>query len=479
MSQSKKRILSLLFFSLLYIVIMAFVACGGTGIPTDTNQDTTPEDTNEVTEMATEAPTQALTEAPTETPTEAPTEAPTEPETEPVTEAPTGEIDSDFKAMWLSQFDMKPIYTAAGGQRPEENFRKSIAKVMQNVASWGFNTVIVQMRPNADSFYPSEYYPPSSYVVGGYANDFVYDPMPIVIEEAHNAGLEIHAWINPLRCMKPDEMAQVSDEYLIKQWYNLQTPAEKNTRIILNGVYLYLNPAYPEVRELIVNGALEIIKKYDVDGLHMDDYFYPTTAPAFDARAYAAYESTTNTPMSLADWRRDNINKLVKSLYAAVKAEDPSVTFGISPAGNITHVHGEDYADVYTWCANEGYIDYICPQVYFGFEHASFPFDRVCHDWQNLIKVDSVKLVVGVTFGKAQSGSDGFAGTGKNEWSEHKDILKRCVEYTSGLEKCVGMSVFCYQYFVNPNSGLEVRATEEERANFVPVFKDITWFEEE
>jgi len=445
--------------------------------------------TNMATDTSTEAP---ATEAPaTEAPvTEAPvTEAPaTEaPETEePATEAPVagyvtqykGSVDADFKAMWLSQFDLKAIYTAGTSQRPVDSFRTKIAQVMENVAALGFNTVIIQMRPNADSMYPSEYYPPSSYVVYSYANTFAYDPIEIAIEEAHKCGLYVHGWINPLRGMKTTEITSVDSKYQVKKWWD--DTATKGKYVVPFNEMVYLNPAYEDVRQLIIDGAAEIVRKYDVDGVHMDDYFYPTTDGSFDARAYVAYKNEANkageTAMSLKDWRRDNLNKLVSGIYAAVKAENPNVVFGISPAGDLNKVYDTHCADIKTWCAEEGYIDYICPQVYFGLEHQNFGFVKVCNDWQNIIKTDKVKLIIGVTFSKASTQTDQYAGTGKDEWKNNKDVLKRCVIETGKLDKCAGMAVFCYQHLYDIATGKPKVDVKLERENFVSVFKDFTWF---
>ena len=129
-------------------------------------------------------------------------------------------IDSDWKAIWLSQFDMQPIYTNGSKQRDEADFRNRMAEVLDNVQSDGFNTVVLQLRPNADSIYPSDVYPPSKYATGTYANEFTYDPVAIIMELCRERNLSVHGWINPMRGMSEDEIKQLDDKYLIKQWYN-------------------------------------------------------------------------------------------------------------------------------------------------------------------------------------------------------------------------------------------------------------------
>ena len=382
-------------------------------------------------------------------------------------------IDSDWKAIWLSQFDLQSIYTNGGAQRSEADFRNRMNQVLNNVVNDGYNTVVLQLRPNADSIYPSNVYPASKYAVGSYANGFAYDPVAIIMELCKARGLSVHGWINPMRGMSDAELQQVSNSYRIKQWYNDST--KRGDYLVLVGSTWYLNVAHPEVRKLICDGAAEILAKYDMDGIHMDDYFYPTTDASFDSKAYNAYKSAGGT-LSLSDWRKDCLSTLVAELYATVKTHDLRALFGISPAGNINTVVDSQYADVRKWCANPGYIDYICPQVYFGFEHASWAFDKTCLIWQDIIKTDYVSLIIGVTFGKALSGVDNYAGAaGKDEWTRHKDVLLRSLQYTQQLDKCVGITVFCYQHLWSPSSGSIVPETQQEHEAFAAYLKVVTW----
>lgn len=382
----------------------------------------------------------------------------------------------DMKAMWLSQYDLAKVYCSGSAQRSQKSFASYIKTILSNVKGLGFNTVIVQVRPFADSMYPSEFYPMCSMVVGSYGKDSSYDPFAIVVEEAHTLGLSVQAWINPMRAMLDSEIGKVDDRYLIRQWYN--DSALKGKYIVECSGRWYLNVAYEPVRQLIIDGAREIVEKYDVDGLHMDDYFYPTKDASFDAAAYVEYVKDGGKS-SREDWRRQHLNTLVSGLWGMVKEQDEDMLFGISPAGNYNTVYNDQYADIYTWCAEVGYIDYICPQVYFGFEHGSCDFVKVSETYQNMIKTDNVKLIIGMTLGKALSGASGgedkWAGTGKREWIENKDVLLRGLEYTKQLPKCHGVAYFCYQYFYDPISGKAVAGTRAERDNFLPLLETISW----
>ncbi len=385
----------------------------------------------------------------------------------------------DFKAMWLSQFDMQKIYLVGGAQRAEESFKSYAREIMANIKSVGINTVIIQVRPYADSMYPSEYYPMSSVAVGKYGAGASYDPFSILLASAHAEGLSVQAWINPMRAMLEGEIGSVGDVYPIKQWYD---DRELKGKYIVNvSGRWYLNPAYEEVRALIIDGAREILEKYEVDGLHIDDYFYPTGVGAsFDSAAYGDYIREGGRA-ELADWRRERLNELVSGLYSAVKEKDADLLFGISPAGNFKTTYESMYADIYEWCGKGGYIDYICPQAYFGFEHATYDFVKVVTAYQSMIKAEGVNLIVGMSLGKAYGGYDGnidqYAGSevGKNEWIKNLDILYRELEYTKTLDKCRGVAYFCYQYFFDPVSGAEINKTADERALFVPLLGEISW----
>ena len=481
---------------LMCLILASAVSCNQGGEPISSESDGTDSinrgdeletngqtatDGSMSTDIQTEKRTEKNTQKQTEKSTQAPAERPTEPaldrddkdeENKVVNTEYTALNYKDMKCMWLSQFDLSPIYRENGIQRDAESFRALMATVLDNVKESGINTVILQLRPNADSMYPSEVYPPSAYVVGAYGREFSYDAVEIILELAKERELSIHAWINPLRAMTDAQIGSVPRKYAIRKWYDDE---------YLNGKYIvkvndnwYLNPAYAEVRELILQGAREIMESYDFDGLHMDDYFYPTTERSFDSAAYYQY-FRENGKLAVADWRRENLNKLIREMYSLVKSAENGALYGISPVGNWNNVYNSHCADMYTWCAEEGYIDYICPQVYFGMEHGSFDFVKTCLEWQSYIKNDNVKLIIGMSLGKAQSGTDNYAGDGKYEWRDNKDVLKRCLEYTKELERCVGVAYFCYQYFYDPITAEPNSATQEERDNFLPLLKDISW----
>jgi len=361
---------------------------------------------------------------------------------------------NNMKAIWLTQFDLSEMWAS----NSESAFRANIKKVLQNCSNNGFNTVFVQCRPNGDATYRSNLYPWSKYVFTygeGYSATATknYDPLAVTIDEGHKLNLSVHAWINPLRLMGADEIVNVSDNYKLKQWYN----SKRGTYVVdVNGTY-WLNPAYKEVRQYIIDGAKEIMANYSVDGLHIDDYFYPTTEAYFDQEAFnsSGYQNIYN-------FRRYNMNLLVSGLYSAAKAIDIDLIFGASPAGNPTKVINSHCADVALWCSSSNYIDYIMPQLYYGFEHPSAPFDSMAQKWSSIVTSPTVRFYIGVPLYKAVDPSLSTSYDGQ-EWYNYDDIIKRQIQYCdNNMPKCKGLGIFSYNDLVK--GGADV-------TNMIPALK--------
>ncbi|MDE5946383.1 MAG: family 10 glycosylhydrolase, partial [Oscillospiraceae bacterium] len=241
----------------------------------------------------------------------------------------------------------------------------------------------------------------------------------------------VHVWINPLRCQTAEEFKKISDEFITKKWFN-----EFEGEYIVNvDGRMWLNPAYSEVTELIVNGIIEIIKKYDADGIHIDDYFYPTVSEDFDAKPFS--ESGES---DLSKWRIENINKLVSEIFSAIKDYDEDILFGISPQGNINQNYNSQFADVKKWCSEAGFCDYIVPQIYFGFKNDSCPFDEVFNQWYDMTKESDISLIIGLAVYK-QGKEDKWAGAGQNEWIDDPDVIKKQQDFISEYEN-VGFSLY-------------------------------------
>ncbi len=367
-----------------------------------------------------------------------------------------------MKAIWISQFDLQGIL-AETTQRSEESLRKIFATLCDKLAKDGYNTVIVQVRPYGDSFYPSAYYPWSSYALGSYGVYGSYDPLKVMIEEAHKVNLSFQAWINPMRVFgdaKTFELINVS--YKIREWFD--NPTKYPNYIYKHETYHYLNVAYEEVRQLIIDGAAEIVRYYDVDGVHMDDYFYPTKIPKeFDFDAFKTSGYTT-----LIQFRKNNINKLVSGLYSAVKKENKNVLFGISPAGNIENVRNSCCLDIDTILSHKGYVDYIMPQIYWGFEHDSQPYKTCLANWQALVKEPSIKFIVGLTASNIEEQSN-------IEFVVNQDIFQRYLTHTQSTGMFDGLCIFSVAtlYDVKTGASSTHENVKAEMDNFLPLFKTV------
>ncbi len=376
-----------------------------------------------------------------------------------------------IKGIWISQYDTAIFNPGNAVQRDKNNFKSRVEKICKAISESGFNTVVLQVRPFGDSYYPSELYPPSSFVVGSYGKDFKYDAFKIFIDIAHKYELSVHAWINPMRLMTEAEIQKISTDYVIGEWY--QDEAKRNEHLYLytddNGTKrYYLIPGIEENRKLVADGAAEICRNYNVDAVHIDDYFYPTVSTAFDK---AHYESVKDNYGSLSEYRLTMVNQLVKGIYKAVKEVDESILFGISPAGSIDNNMSSLFANVRLWGSKDGYCDYLAPQIYWGFEHPNSKqkFDLCTEDWAELCTNPNVKLVVGMGIYRANNPSATNSDTA--EFAENKDVIKRQLEYLQNHEKVEGFIMYSFQDLFD-DYGRDRRPLEAERANFAQILKD-------
>lgn len=333
------------------------------------------------------------------------------------------------KAVWITYYELSGFTQDS----TEQDFRKKINKTFKELKSNGFNRVTVQVRPFADAFYKSDYFPVSSYCFKEQGSELIFDPLEIMVESAHKYKLSIEAWINPYRVSNSDDFSQLSKNNKAVEW-------QGTDNLIVCDSGIYFNPASDEVTKLISNGVREIAENYDVDSICFDDYFYPSTDESIDKSSYAAYKKSKGDK-SLADWRRENVSKMIQSVYSTVKSVDENITFGVSPASNAESNYNTLYADTQKWCTEKGYVDYICPQIYFGFQNENQPFMKTTKSW---IQMADCTLYVALPLYKAEK-EDEFAGdNGKKEFIDNNNIIARQVTYLSKLSDVKGYYVFSY-----------------------------------
>lgn len=349
----------------------------------------------------------------------------------------TADEDEYIKSVWLTYYELQKLTDSAN----ENEFTRKAQSLIREIKQMGFNTLTVQVRPCADAFYASKYFPSSKYCFGVQGANMPYDPLKIICSVCKQESIKAEAWINPYRVSQDNKIDALSDSNIAKKWYSSK---RKKSYVYVAKSSIHFNPAVDEVTRLIVNGVIEIVKNYDVYAIHFDDYFYPDTDEKIDSEQYEKYKSKGGK-LSLGDWRRENISKMIKAVYSAVKKENPNVKFGISPASNIKNDYSALYADVEKWASEDGYADYICPQIYFGFKNIYQPFMFTTKKWIGI--TTSAKLYVGLALYKCGS-ADKYASPDDksiiNEFKSSNNIIARQITYLSKLDEVQGFYVFSY-----------------------------------
>lgn len=345
------------------------------------------------------------------------------------------------KAVWIAYYELSEFTKG----KSEYEFEQKINDEFSKLSSYGFNTVTAQIRPCADAFYLSEYFPSSVYFNGTQGGEMLYDPLEIMCSVAQKYKLNIEAWINPYRVSQADDYTKLSPN-------NFAIKNKRMTKVVDGKIYF--NPAYDKVTDLIVNGVKEIVENYNISAIHFDDYFYPTQSKNFDKKEYKKYGGD----LSLTDWRRQNVTTMVKRVYETINTVNKNIEFGISPASNIENDKNSLYADIETWVKNR-YVDYICPQVYFGFKNVYQPFMFTVKKWAKLCENTDVDLYIGLPLYKANTKDKYAAENDKsiiNEFRNNNDIIARQITYISKIDKIKGYYIFSFSQLTSENAKEEV-----------------------
>ena len=314
--------------------------------------------------------------------------------------------------------------------------KNNIKKIISNIKSMNLNTIILQVRSSSDSIYNSKIYPKSLYLVNNEYDNY-YDVLAYFIDEAHKYNIKIIAWINPYRVRTTENINNITDRNPAYKYLNT------DTIYINNGVFY--NPSKKEVTDLIIKGVEEVLE-YDIDGLLFDDYFYPNVN--IDEKDYQEYIKY-NDYVSPENYRLEVINNMIKKVYK--KCKEKNILFGISPDGNIENNYTTHYADVKTWMSKEGYIDFIMPQIYYGFYNSSRDYINTLKEWENNLLNENIDLYVALAFYKVGQ-YDKYARDGKNEWLENDDIIMREILLSRNTKKYKGFSLFRYDNIFNQDT---------------------------
>ncbi len=299
----------------------------------------------------------------------------------------------ELRAVWIAT--VYNIDWPSKGGLAIETQKQEFVDTLDALQEIGINAVFVQVRAASDAIYPSKYVPWAVSLTGVQGQDPGYDPLTFMIEEAHKRNMQFHAWFNPFRAHTATDTAKLAADHPAKlhpEW------------VVKHDNKLIYDPGIPEVRQHVIESIIEVVENYNVDGVHLDDYFYPSSSFP-DEKTFATYKGNfTNRD----DWRRENINMFVKELNDNIKAKKANVTFGISPFGiwrnlkqdptgsdtNGNSAYDSHYADARTWIQNR-WIDYIAPQLYWSIGYKIADYEKLVNWWVNETKGTDVKLLIG------------------------------------------------------------------------------------
>lgn len=345
----------------------------------------------------------------------------------------------EMRGVWVSYIELDMQNES---DKSESAFREKFKDIAITSKNAGFNTLIVQVRPFCDALYKSAYFPYSHILSGEQGVSPDYDALKVMCEICSELDLDIHAWVNPYR-ISTDSTPQILSE---NNPYVIDNELGEETE---NGIFL--NPANKMARKLIIDGVTEIVKNYNVDGIQFDDYFYPTQDSDFDDTEYADYVETVGEMncMSIDNWRLANVNTLICDTYRAIHKISDDVEFGISPQGNIGN-NAQIYADVKTWCICKGFVDYICPQLYYSLDNPALTFEDSLTAWSDLDINKSVKLYVGLAGYKANSDAD------EGTWLYSDNVLSKEYKIAMQNEKVSGIMLYSYSALEDENASAEI-----------------------
>ena len=402
------------------------------------------------------------------------------------------EKDVELRGVWFStvaNIDLPKIETV-------EKYQEFLLGVIKKVKEYNMNTILFQVRPTNDALYQSDLNPWSAWITGEQGKYPGFDVFGWFVEEAKKEGITTHAWINPYRVsnVKFSDLNMNKEQYLNSLAAN--NFARLNPHLVIETVLdkLILDPASEEVREFVSESALEIARKYDVKAIHMDDYFYPYE----EIRDASENEKFSKSGFEkLADYRRDNVNKLIKLMHEKFQTLDKKVEFGISPFGiyrtntkwfeNPTDAaweKGSDnhhscfncytglYADIYLWM-KEKWIDYIVPQNYFDFDYWKTNQEGNLYEvvkyadlakwWAEISKETGIKLYMGQGL---------YRYSNEGNWSNPEEIVNQ-VKYNLNYDNIEGVIFFTYKNLVETHIPALVAAREKLKELWTKPAKEI------
>ncbi len=352
----------------------------------------------------------------------------------------------EFRGVWIAT--VANIDWPKNGNDPIEKQQQDFIDILDFYAQINFNTAIVQIRTSGDALYPTDLAPWSRYLTGeeGKGPEVEgYDPLEWMINETHKRGMEFHAWFNPYRATMTLDTTKLSPEhpfYVHRDW------------MIPYGTKYYYNPGLPEVKEHLLEIINEVVENYDIDAVHFDDYFYPYKIMNTNFDDLETFEKYADEEQSLDDWRRSNVNTLIRDIHHNINERKPWVQFGISPFGVWRNAHVDPagsntragqtnyddlYADPMTWM-REGWIDYLIPQIYWSME---FPAagHRTLVQWWSENSHKNTNLYIGNGPYKIKNDKD-------KAWDKRTEIPRQ-ISLTRNTDEILGNTYFSAKSLIN------------------------------
>ncbi|OIJ86906.1 hypothetical protein BIV25_40530 [Streptomyces sp. MUSC 14] len=335
---------------------------------------------------------------------------------------------AEMRGVWLATVANRDWPSRPG--LPAAVQRRELIAYLDKAARDRLNTVMFQVRPTADALWPSPYEPWSAWLTGTQGRDPGWDPLGTAVREAHARGLELHAWCNPYRIALDTGLDRLAPSH----------PARRHPDwVVAYGGRLYYNPGLPEVRVFVRRAMLDAVAKYPVDAVHFDDYFYPYPVAGQPFDDDAAFDRYGGAFGSRAEWRRDNINRLVRETAAGINRVRPGTRFGISPFGvwrnASTDPRGSDtragtqtyddlYADTRRW-VREHWIDHVVPQIYWNIGFAAADYAKLVDWWASVAEGSGTRLYIGEALYKAGAAGQPAAWQDPAELSRHLTLAAR------------------------------------------------------
>ncbi|MBR0415470.1 MAG: family 10 glycosylhydrolase [Clostridia bacterium] len=365
--------------------------------------------------------------------------------------------NDNFKGVWLSYYEIGDIFLKSDATQAQQK----LDEIFGDLAQKGINTVFFHARAFADAFYQSEFFPRSKYCAAG------YDLLELAVKFAHKHNISLHAWVNPYRVALDTPLEELPENSPAVSLYK-----ESADNLILTETGIFFNPASVAAQKLIVAGIREIAENYAVDGIGFDDYFYPGDSEEMDKASYAAYLNSGGK-LNLCDYRRESVSNLIAAAHTCIKGINPNIVFGISPQCFIEKNRDVLFADVAAW-VQRGSVDYLLPQIYFGFENETAPFEACVNTWVEFLKDKDCALYVGLALYKSGK-PDEYASEDHHsrdsayyEWINNDNIIAREIKCL----KAQGVKGYCLYSYTSLYDAGDNEQLAIEVENLLPLLKD-------